>query len=395
MLKPENTRTIDNNPQQVMIIAGDPSGDIHTSLVVKALKQRLPGCEVFGIGGDRMVSEGFVSLIPMEKMAVMGFVEVVRHLKFFLDVTGHLIEEIERRKPRVIVLVDYPGFNIRFAQRIRKRFAVGGYRPRLLYYISPQVWAWKPDRVEILAQVIDFMAVVFPFEVTLYQKVGLPVEFVGHPLLDQPSPRDKAELMRMAGLSAGQTMVALLPGSRVQEVERHLPIFIRAWDMLRANHPGLCALIAASNHVPMDIYHRIVAGREHVVVMQGWTREIMAHSRAACVVSGTATLETALFGTPSVIAFKTSPLTYRIAKKVVLVPYIGMVNILAGERIVEELIQSEVTPERIHSELEKLLFQEEYRSDMIGKLKKIRALLGNPGAGIRVAEKILELANVT
>jgi len=377
-----------------MIIAGDPSGDIHASFVVKALRERMTDCEVFGIGGDSMVAAGFQSLIPMEKMAVMGFVEVVTHLKFFIDVNKRLLKELEQRKPRVIVLVDYPGFNIRFAQRIRKHFATGGYRPKLLYYISPQVWAWKPDRVKILAQVMDFMAVVFPFEVPLYQEAGLAVDFVGHPLLDQPPPRSKAELFEAAGLSQNQTIVALLPGSRLQEVERHLPIFIEGWHALHAEHLELSALVAASNNVPLEICYRIVGDRKHVVVLQGWTREIMVHSRAACVVSGTATLETALFSTPSVIAFKTSPLTYRIAKKVVRVPYIGMVNILAGERIVEELIQSDVTPERVRNELEKLLFQEEFRANMISKLQKIRTLLGNPGAGNRVADKIVELANV-
>jgi lipid-A-disaccharide synthase len=383
-----------NDALRVMIVAGDPSGDIHASRVVTSLKERVRDCEIFGIGGDRMVSAGFETVVPVEKMAVMGFIEVLRHLKFFIDVNKRLLQELEERQPRVIVLVDYPGFNIRFAQRIRRYFASGDYQPKLMYYISPQVWAWKPGRIRILANTMDFMAVVFPFEEQLYQKVGLPVEFVGHPLLDQPPPRSKQELIQAAELDDNQAIIALLPGSRLQEVHRHLPIFYAAFDRLHRKHPELVALVAASETVSMDVYQRLIPSGEHVQVMQGWTREIMAHSRAACVVSGTATVETALFGTPSVIAYKASPVTYWIAKRVVQLPHIGMVNILAREKIVEELIQSDATPERLDKELERLLYDEDYRSKMIGKLHGIRKRLGEPGAGQRVADKILELADV-
>jgi lipid-A-disaccharide synthase len=382
-----------NDALRVMIVAGDPSGDIHASRVVTALKERVPDCEIFGIGGDRMVSAGFESLVPMEKMAVMGFIEVVKHLRFFIGVNKRLLQELEERKPRVVVLVDYPGFNIRFAPRIRRYFASSDYQPRLMYYISPQVWAWKPGRIRILASTMDFMAVVFPFEKQLYQKVGLPVEFVGHPLLDQPPPRSKQELLQVAELNDNHTIVALLPGSRIQEVQRHLPIFLKAFDHLRKKHPELAALVAASNNISLDVYQKLVPPGGQVQVLQGWTREIMAHSRAACVVSGTATVETALFGTPSVIAYKASPVTYWIAKRVVRLPYIGMVNILAREKIVQELIQSDVSPERLSKELERLLYDEDYRRNMIGKLSTIRERLGEPGAGQRVADKILELAN--
>ena len=396
MNKPGNTlpSSNDNDHLRAMIIAGDPSGDIHSSHVVKALKERQPHCAIFGIGGEKMVSAGFETLFPLEKMAVMGFIEVLKHLKFFADVNRRLLEVIEQRKPQVIVLVDYPGFNIRFAQRFRQRFHTQhDYKPKLLYFISPQVWAWKPNRINIIARVMDFMAVAFPFEVELYQKAGLPVEFVGHPLLDLPDPRSKEELFRVAGIGADSIPIAILSGSRIQEVERHLPVFLEAFSKLNHEHPKLYSLVAASDNIPMEFYQRFIPKNLKICVLQGWTREIMAHSHAACVVSGTATVETALFGTPSVIAYKTNPLTYWIAKQVVRVPYIGMVNILAGDRIVNELIQNQVTPENLAQEMESLIYDKTRRNTMIANLQQIRSQLGQPGAGQRVAEKILELAN--
>ncbi len=375
------------------MIVGDPSGDIHASHLVGALKAEHPDSEIFGVGGPRMTDAGFVSLAPIDRMAVMGFFEVLKHLRFFAQVNRLLMEEIERRKPQIIVLVDYPGFNIRLAQRIRRRFPPGSsYQPKLLYYISPQVWAWKSGRVKTLTQVLDFMAVVFPFEVEIYREAGLPVEFVGHPLLDLPPPRSKEVLFEQAGLQPDDIPVALLPGSRIQEVERHLPVFVKAFKALQDKHPGLFAVVAASDNIPISTYETHTAGHDRVVVLQGWTREIMAHCQVACVVSGTATVETAMFGTPSVIVYKANPLTYWIAKRVVKVPYIGMVNILAGSRIVKELLQKKVTPGNVSKELELLLFDEEYRQDMIGNLGKIREQLGQPGSGQRVARKILDLA---
>lgn len=375
-----------------MMIVGDPSGDIHTSHVVKAIKSEHPDVEVFGVGGKRMINEGFVSLVPIERMAVMGFLEVIKHLNFFAQVNRCLLKEIESRKPQVIVLVDYPGFNLRLAQHIRRLFLPGSpYQPKIMYYISPQVWAWKPGRVKILAQVLDFMAVVFPFEVDIYRKVGLPVEFVGHPLLDLQLPSSKEAFFEQAGLKPDDIPVAILPGSRIQEVERHLPLFISAFEKLRNNNPKLAAMVAASNDVPVSIYEKHTVGLDRVNVLQGWSREIMAHSYAACVVSGTATVETAMFNTPSVIAYKANPLTYWIAKRVVQVPYIGMVNILAGSRIVKELLQGQVTSDNLSKELESLLFDQQYRQQMIENLKKIRKQLGQPGSGLRVAKKILEL----
>ncbi len=377
-----------------MMIVGDPSGDIHASHVVAALKAEHPDLEIFGVGGPRMTDAGFVSLVPFERMAVMGFFEVLKHLRFFAEVNRRLREEIERRKPQIIVLVDYPGFNIRVAQRIRRRFPPGStYQPKLLYYISPQVWAWKPGRIKTLAQVLDYMAVAFPFETEIYRDAGLPVEFVGHPLLDLPPPRPKQVLFEKAGLQPDDIPLALLPGSRIQEVERHLPVFVNAFEVLQDNHPGLYAMVAASDNVPVSAYETHTAGHPRVVVLRGWTREIMAHCQAACVVSGTATVETALFGTPSVIVYKANPLTYWIAKRVVRVSHIGMVNILAGNRIVKELLQKQVTPENVSKELEMLLFDEEYRQDMIDNLGKIREQLGQPGSGQRVARKILEMAH--
>jgi len=374
------------------MIVGDPSADLHVSHVIKALKQSHPDSEVFGIGGERMMAEGFETLFPLEKMAVMGFFEIIRHLHFFAQVNRKLLSEVAKRQPQVIALVDYPGFNIRFAERLRKRFPINC--PKLLYYISPQVWAWKPNRIKVLAKVIDFMAVVFPFEVDLYRKAGLPVEFVGHPLLDLPEPRSKESLYHHAGLTPQDVPVALLPGSRVQEVKRHLPIFFKAFDQLHHNHPELYALIAASDHVPKACYQQYQSKRERCKILHGWTREIMAHSRAAWVKSGTATLETATFGTPLIIAYKTNPITFWMAKKFIKVPYIGMVNILAGESVAVELIQNQVNPEQLAQELESLIYNNNIRQEMISKLLKTKEQLGQSGSGKRIAGKILELAHV-
>jgi lipid-A-disaccharide synthase len=374
-----------------MMVVGDPSADLHVSHVVKAFKQSHPDSEIFGIGGEHMVAEGFETLFPLEKMAVMGFFEVIRHLHFFTYVSQQLISEIATRRPQVVVLVDYPGFNIRFAEQVRKRFPIDC--PKLLYYISPQVWAWKPNRIKVLAKVIDYMTVVFPFEVEWYQNAGLPVEFVGHPLLDLPEPRSKEALFHQVELQDNDVPIALLPGSRIQEVNRHLPIFLKAFDQLQSKHPELFALIAASDHIPKNCYERFLINNKRCKVLYGWTREIMAHSRAAWVKSGTATLETATFGTPLVIAYKTNPFTFRIAKQLIKVPFIGMVNILAKVPVTLELVQNQVTAERLAQAIEPLIYNDEIRQQMISKLSKIKKQLGQPGAGKRVANKILELAN--
>jgi lipid-A-disaccharide synthase len=381
------------NALQVMIIVGDPSGDIHTAHVVTALKKLQPDCDIFGVGGEHMVPAGFQTLVPIEKMAVMGFVEVLKHLRFFSQVSRRLLQEIERRKPQVIMLVDYPGFNIRFAKRIRRQFPPGNaYQPKIIYYISPQVWAWKPERIHTIARLIDFMAVVFPFEVELYENVGLPVEFVGHPLLDLPPPRTKEELLKQAGIGSETTIVGLLPGSRVQEVQRHLPVFLDAVDLLRRNHPELRPVVAASHTVPSECYLKHQSPGRNLKVLYGWTREVMQHSGAACVVSGTATLETAILGTPLVVVYKTNPITYWIARSVVRVPYISMVNIIAGEPVAKELLQKQVTSRNLAQEMESLLFDDNRRQTMVDRLRHIRDQLGQPGSGKRLARRILDLA---
>lgn len=371
--------------RRVLMVAGETSGDLHGGGVVRELRRLRPGVDVYGIGGDRMRAEGMDLVRHCSAMAFMGFAEVVRNLPFVLRVERELAALLERRRPDAVVLIDYPGFNLRFARRARRAGVP------VLYYISPQVWAWHRNRVGTIRKVVDAMKVVFPFEVEIYRSAGVDVEFVGHPLVDtlaDNGPRD--EVLRRLGLDPSGRVLGLFPGSRAQEIERILPA---VGEASLALHRGLGVQVAlglAPNLEESFVRSHLPAGLP-VRIVQGDTHALMQWSDVAVVTSGTATLETAWYGTPMMVVYSTSPLTYAIGRALVDVPAIGLVNIVAGKQVAAEFVQSGLTADAVRREAERLLTDAGAAAAMRTELGVIRERLGEPGASARVAAGIVRL----
>ncbi|MCC6397723.1 MAG: lipid-A-disaccharide synthase [Bacteroidetes bacterium] len=369
--------------RRILVIAGEASGDLHGSGVVRELKLRAPGIEVFGMGGDMLRKEGMEVLVDFRTMAFMGFVEVAQNLRTVLKTERILKDALDARKPDAVLLIDYPGFNLRFARRARSAGAA------VHYYISPQVWAWHRSRVKTIARVVDKMHVIFPFEEDIYAQAGVPVMFVGHPLVERltllPSVPD---WKREHGFDPGKPLLGLFPGSRVQEVERILPAMVDAARLLSGKRSLEVGLGLAPN-LGSDVVRKELVRAPAIRVVEHATRELMQAADAAIVTSGTATLEIGWYGTPFVVVYRTSPVTYAIGRALVDVDNIGLVNIVAGRRIVPELIQHACTSERMVRDVEPLLFDTEEQKRVREGLSVIREKLGGPGASRKVAESIL------
>lgn len=376
-------------PPRVLMVAGEASGDLHGAGVVRALKRCAPAAEIAGVGGDMMAAEGMRLLHHINSLAFMGFLEVVRNLPAIRALERLLVRELESRRPDAVVLIDYPGFNLRFARKAKERGIP------VLYYISPQVWAWNKGRVRRMAGLVDRMKVVFPFEVGIYRKEGIDVEWVGHPLAEHlgeiPS---RADFVRRHGLDPARKIVGLFPGSRVQEIERILPVMVRASEAVRRTRNVQIALGVAPNLGAALIRRQLPAGAD-IRLLEGATHGLMAHADAAIVTSGTATLETGWFGTPMVVVYRTSPVTYLIGRMLVDVPAIGLVNIVAGKKIVPEYVQHAMTVENLADAIGRILDDPAYADAMRRDLAAIRELLGSPGASEKVARAVLALAGGT
>jgi lipid-A-disaccharide synthase len=376
---------------KLMMIAGEPSGDLHGAGVVRELKKRLPSVDIFGVGGDKMEGEGMEIVSHISKLSFMGFVEVVKNLSVVQEVSAKLESLLDSRKPDVVILIDYPGFNLRFAKKAKARGA------KILYYISPQVWAWHKSRVKKMRSLVDRMKVVFPFEVDLYKREGINVEFVGHPLAERlGTSLTREEFFRMQSLDRGKKLLALLPGSRKQEIEKTFPTMLAAARRLQ-DELGIQVAVGVAPNLRAAFLQSFADASHPLVYVEHATYDVMAHADAAIVTSGTATLETGWFGTPMAVVYKTSPLTYLIGRTLVDMPYIGLVNVVANdllpqEKIVPEFVQHDMTAENLTMEMRKQLTDEEYAAAMREKLAIIKPKLGGAGASTRVAEGIIELA---
>jgi lipid-A-disaccharide synthase len=372
--------------KRVMMIAGETSGDLHGAGVVRELRRLVPDVEVYGIGGDRMRQAGMECLIHVSRLSFMGFVEVIRNLRVVREVQREMEKLLETRRPDVLVLIDYPGFNLRFAAKAKARGI------RVLYYISPQVWAWHKSRVQGMRGVVDRMKVVFPFEVEIYTAAGINVEFVGHPLAEMiGATLDRDTFFRNHGLQTGKRLLALIPGSRRQEIERIFPVMLQAAARL-LGETGVQIAASIAPHIDRALLERLIPHGLPVTLIEGDTYHLMQHADAAVVTSGTATLETGWFGTPMAIVYRTSPLTYAIGRMLVHLDVIGLVNIVAGERLVPEFIQHELNADRLVPELRRMLTDAPYAASIRRRLDIIRTRLGAPGASARVAAGIVELA---
>lgn len=367
----------------ILLAAGEPSGDLHGAGVARALRQRWPDARLFGLGGPRMAAEGVELLARFEDLAVMGFVEVASRLPYFARLLGTLRREMIARGTRLVVPIDYPGFNLRLS-----RAATEAGIP-VLYYIAPQVWAWHRSRMKELARVTRRVATILPFEAELLRAAGADARFVGHPLLDLAEPgRDEAAFAAAAGLPAGRPILALFPGSRHQEVERHVETFAAAAALVQKRHPEVQPVIARAPHVPEHDYDAAPYPRVTD------SHALLRHARAAIVKSGTTTLEAAIAETPFVVAYKTHPLTYWLAERLVEVDHVALANLVAGARVVPELLQDQATPEALAAAVEPLIDESSgTRIRMVAALAEIRHKLESAEAGGRsTAERVVALA---
>jgi lipid-A-disaccharide synthase len=354
------------------IIAGEASGDLHGYNLIKALKARDPEADIRCWGGDKMATAGGHVVRHIRDLAFMGFLEVVKHLPTILGNISFCKKDILSYQPDVVILIDYPGFNFRLFEFIKQ------HHFKLFYYISPQLWAWKAGRVKKVKQYVDRMFVIFPFEKEFYAKHGVDVDFVGHPLLD--------ELSRSA-INTHQPpdkIIALLPGSRKQEITKLLPEYLK----VIAHFPDYKFVIAGIGDLGKDFYQSII-GNAACEIEWDNTYGLLNKATAAIVTSGTATLETALHNVPELICYKASPFSYFIAKQLIKgIEYICIVNLIANKKIVTELIQNDVNPANLKRELEALLNRTE-RQTILRGYEEVRKLLGESGASARTAELML------
>ncbi|TND08068.1 MAG: lipid-A-disaccharide synthase [Bacteroidetes bacterium] len=357
------------------VIAGEASGDLHGSNLLKQLSRLDPQAQFRCWGGDMMNAQGAELVKHYRELAFMGFAEVLMNLRTILRNIDFCREDIRRWKPDAVILIDYPGFNLRIAG-FAKSLGI-----KVFYYISPQVWAWKESRVQKIKQVVDHLFVILPFEKPFYDKHQYHVDFVGHPLLDAIGEFD-AE----TGLSRDERkIIALLPGSRRQEIGTMLPIMLDAAEKF----PGYRFVIAGAPSVPAS-YYQSVTGDRPVEIIAGKTYALLRNAYAALVTSGTATLETALFGVPEVVCYKGGAISYQIAKRLVKVKYISLVNLVMDKEVVKELIQYELTTENLANELRKITEDENYRNQLLSDYDVLKQKLGGSGASEKTAGLILQ-----
>lgn len=356
------------------IISGEASGDLHAGNLLTALKRLDPQAEAQAWGGESLTQAGATVLKHYRDLAFMGFVEVIRHLPEIWRNFAQCKAEITAFHPHAIILVDYPGFNLRMAGWAKQQ----GYK--VFYYISPQVWAWKSSRVKLIRRYVDLMLCILPFEVEFFARYGVKVDFVGHPLLDELSAY-KPEAW--PELNSVKPIIALLPGSRQQEIEKVLPIMLQ----LPTLFPAYQFMVAGTNQIHPGIYHSLIGTNSQVQVVFGKTRQLLAIAHAACVTSGTATLETGLLEVPQVVCYRGNWLSYQIARRLIKVKFISLVNLVLDKQSIRELIQDDLKVDTLSSALQDLL-RGPRRTEIIEDYRRLKKRLGGPGASSRAAELI-------
>ena len=370
-----------------MFAAGDPSGDQHASAIVQRLSTLMPGVRCFGIGGPAMRSMGFEPLMRFEDFNRMGLWEVLVHLPFFLKAKKILTTAMDSNKPEALVCVDYPGLNIPLMKEAYKRGIP------VVWYIVPQVWAWKKKRAALLGKYASYIGAVFPFEVDFFKSYSAPISFVGHPLVEARQYRNKVNgTGELKNQRDRDSILLLVPGSRKQEVAAILPVMINAAVLLKRQYPTMRVLVSKCHGLPMELYQPACLQTD-IDVFEGRLSDVLDRVRYALVTSGTATLETAFAGVPMVIVYRTSAVTYWILKQMVRVPYIGLPNIVAGERIVPECIQRKANGHELAQEMKKYVESPDYYELTVKKLARLRGVLGGKNPSGEVALAIETIVN--
>lgn len=368
--------------REILFVAGEASGDTHASAVARALVARGAPYHLVGIGGDQMRVAGVELVEHAEKLAVMGFIEVLKHVPKHWALLRELKTRIRSGRVALVVLIDYPGFNMKVAE------AAHAAGVPVLYYITPQVWAWGAGRLEKLARWVTKGAVILPFEEPLLREHGIDATFVGHPLLDRAAALPSREEARARlGVRPDERLLALFPGSRAQEIERHLDAFVATARELERRVPNLRVVISGAPTVRLD------PARCPYPIVPGESFTVLRAADAAMCKSGTTTLEAAVAGCPMVVAYRTSPITYTLARRLVKIPHIGLVNVVAGREVAREFVQEALQPTAVADALTPLLDPASAeRAAMLEELARVRAMLGSAGAAERVAELATSLA---
>jgi lipid-A-disaccharide synthase len=375
---------------RLLLSCGEASGDLYAGALTRELLACDPTLRISGLGGPQFAAAGGTLVDDYRDLAVTGLTEAIAKLPRSFEARRRLVAAAEAERPDVLVLIDFPDFNFRLAPPI-KRLGVP-----VVYYISPQIWAWRPGRIKTMRAIADRVLVIFPFEEAIYRDGGVPVEFVGHPLVDLAVPSsDRAAFLGAHRLTPSAPTIAILPGSRPNEVARILPDLAAAGERIRAAVPGAQFLIARAPHLDPGLFAAVgpqgLGKSAPVAVVDGDTDAVLASADVALTASGTATVQTALHDTPMVIVYRVSPMSYQLLRRLVKVEAIGMANLIAGERIVPELVQDAFTPEAVAAEAISMLTDRARAARIRAGLAKVRARLGGPGASRRAAEAILRV----
>ena len=375
---------------RVMISCGEPSGDLYAGALAAEILEEEPSATIVGFGGDRLAAAGATLVQNFSGLSVTGLLEVVRVLPRTYATYRRLITDAEQHPPDVFVAIDFPDFNFALARALKKRGIP------IVYYISPQLWAWRASRMQTMKRLADRVLVIFPFEEQIYRDAGVPVEWVGHPLFDVTPPRrSRGEFLAAQGLDPSRPVLALLPGSRTNEVRSILPDVVQAAILIRRQVPGVQFVVARAPHLDDRLFEPLqllASDAGGVVTIAGQADDVLASADAAIVASGTVTVQAALHECPMVVVYRLSPLTYRLGKPFVHVDTYAMANLVAGHRVVPELIQDAFTPEAAGAEAVRMLTDDEYAARIRRDLREVKSRLGDAGASRRAARAVLQIA---
>jgi len=374
--------------KNILVLAGEASGDLHGAALIKAMKAIDPTLSFYGIGGDEMKHEGMQLLYHINKMAFLGFVEVIKHLPFIKKVQTDVLKLVEEKNIQTCVLIDYPGFNLSIAKKLN------AMERKIIYYISPQIWAWGKHRIHKIKKLVNKMLVLFPFEETFYKNAGVDATFVGHPLIERINNYsfiERNEFFSKNNLDVQKEILLVLPGSRIQEVAKIFPSVIEG-AIAVAKKFNLQVVVGCSSNIDEKTFKSLSSEKDYHIV-KNKSYELFKYAKLGIIKSGTSTLEAALFGLPMVIVYKTSSLTYLIGKKLITLSNIGLANIIAGETVVPELIQNEVNTKNILNECSKFLSEVSLYQTISEKLKSLKVVLGNKDASKTAAEIIIASIN--
>ncbi len=373
--------------KSIVVITGEASGDAHAGRVISELKLLRPDVSVRGIGGDNMRAAGAEIMVDFSELAVMGIVEVLKRYRHIKNIFNHLVSELKTNKPNLLVLVDYPGFNLKLAKQAKKLGIP------VMYYISPKVWAWRAGRVKTIKRYVDRMVVLFPFEVPIYENAGVAVSCVGHPLVDavKTTLTTKQAKIKM-GLKLNRRVIGLFPGSRRSEIDNLLPLMLDAAQRIQERNANIDVVLPLAPGIDETYLNGILASSAvPVKIVDDKFYELTAACDAIVAASGTVTLEIALLGIPQFITYRVSPISYQILRRLIKIPYVGLCNIVTGKPVVLELLQDDITPERLDTELTALLTESDSKEKAENIRKQVLTALGPSGGAHNAAKEILNM----